>query len=298
MIRSIKIQNFRGIREGGLSDLAPMTLLMGPNNSGKSTCLEAACIPWDPVPVDGADMVLRRRGWLGLEELDFAIAAAGTTLAVSGTRAPDERQIESSIKLSLRNVSLSEASDAVGAVGLQGSMRACQLSHSLHIGNVQHSGLVHLLVFDEHGKSCRLHGSAPAQRSDATTSTFLDARVQSDSLADSLSRADSAGEEAHDRLLGYLRQVEEPECYQHTRSLEQLTRILWDTVEAGNQVIASTHSLELLDMLCQEALNREKGLEKVALFRLALTEGALRAVRVPGPDIMMLRNDLQEDLRR
>lgn len=42
MITGVKIEEFRGgVREGGVEGLAPISILVGPNNSGKSTALEA-----------------------------------------------------------------------------------------------------------------------------------------------------------------------------------------------------------------------------------------------------------------
>jgi len=41
MITKIEIDNFRGIREGALEGLAPLSILVGANNSGKSTALES-----------------------------------------------------------------------------------------------------------------------------------------------------------------------------------------------------------------------------------------------------------------
>ena len=37
MIKSVTIKNLRGIREGELSELTPLVVLVGPNSSGKST---------------------------------------------------------------------------------------------------------------------------------------------------------------------------------------------------------------------------------------------------------------------
>jgi len=47
MIRGLKIRNFRGIKEGEL-EFSPITILLGPNNSGKSTVLEALFLAPNP----------------------------------------------------------------------------------------------------------------------------------------------------------------------------------------------------------------------------------------------------------
>ena len=41
MIKSIEIEKFRGIENGKLDDFTPLTILVGPNSSGKSTVLDA-----------------------------------------------------------------------------------------------------------------------------------------------------------------------------------------------------------------------------------------------------------------
>jgi AAA15 family ATPase/GTPase len=41
LIKELSIANFRGIRESKLSDLAQVNILVGKNNTGKSTVLEA-----------------------------------------------------------------------------------------------------------------------------------------------------------------------------------------------------------------------------------------------------------------
>jgi predicted ATPase len=44
MIDAIEIENLRGIRHGRLDGLKPLTILTGPNASGKSTVLDALLI--------------------------------------------------------------------------------------------------------------------------------------------------------------------------------------------------------------------------------------------------------------
>ena len=54
VIQSIEIKGFRGIREGSLTDLTPLVVLVGPNGSGKSTVLEAMLIGASPLTGDAA----------------------------------------------------------------------------------------------------------------------------------------------------------------------------------------------------------------------------------------------------
>ena len=65
MYSSVKIENLRGIREGVVEDLAPLTVLVGPNNSGKSTVLEGLYLGLGG-DVNAAAKVVLRRGWCGL----------------------------------------------------------------------------------------------------------------------------------------------------------------------------------------------------------------------------------------
>lgn len=48
MIKRLTIENFRGIKSGSL-ELSPITILLGPNNSGKSTILEALFLAPNPL---------------------------------------------------------------------------------------------------------------------------------------------------------------------------------------------------------------------------------------------------------
>ncbi|MCX6380632.1 MAG: AAA family ATPase, partial [Armatimonadetes bacterium] len=66
MIQSVKIERLRGIREGELNDLTPLTILVGGNGSGKSTVLEALYIGANKNPAYAiAESVSRRMDFPG-----------------------------------------------------------------------------------------------------------------------------------------------------------------------------------------------------------------------------------------
>jgi predicted ATPase len=61
VITSVKLERFRGIREGTLDGLAPLTVLVGPNGSGKSSILDALLIAGSANPADAIGRSVKRR---------------------------------------------------------------------------------------------------------------------------------------------------------------------------------------------------------------------------------------------
>ncbi|MBP63021.1 MAG: hypothetical protein CMJ62_15985 [Planctomycetaceae bacterium] len=67
MLRSLEIQNFKGIKQGKIDDLAQVNILVGRNNSGKSTILDAlvllrsAIVGTDFLDRIGIEQIIRRR---------------------------------------------------------------------------------------------------------------------------------------------------------------------------------------------------------------------------------------------
>lgn len=61
MISKLDIENLRGISLGTLADLAAVNVIVGPNNAGKSTLLDALLLAVSPKPSEALSKVVQRR---------------------------------------------------------------------------------------------------------------------------------------------------------------------------------------------------------------------------------------------
>lgn len=88
--------------------------------------------------------------------------------------------------------------------------------------------------------------------------------------------------------------LEEPEATQHPRSLNESARGIAIAVKRGVQVILSTHSLDLIDML---RTHLDEDLPKLSVHHLAAPGGALSVIRYSGAEVALARDAIGEDLR-
>ena len=68
MLEAVDIEGFRGIARGTIAGLSRLNLLVGPNNSGKSTCLEALLLgsaSTSSSSIPSLEFVASRRGAFG-----------------------------------------------------------------------------------------------------------------------------------------------------------------------------------------------------------------------------------------
>jgi energy-coupling factor transporter ATP-binding protein EcfA2 len=342
VIEAIEIRGFRGIVQGTLEGLFPLTLLMGKNNSGKSTCLEAF---WLTLGQDFSQAVRRSiddRGKAGPELISHIAPRASGEVLTRGT-------------------GLFAPTEVTGAAPVQDGLRI-----SFEAGL---AGLALVRRLERPLGTPWVVGSAPAE--DAVTynagggsrfkqcgASFVPARFVETSLAtkdesESLSSVQGAGENAHKRMLERMQALdpgireirprrlgfdwvvhmvyddsalpfavagdgvkrffhlacilgvlgrgvvllEEPECYQHPGALRALARLFWSAIEAGTQIICSTHSIELFDAIAVAARAQPGRAERFGVFRMALREGSLVAARITGERAMELREEMAEDLR-
>src|SRR5436190_23050518 len=81
MLTTLTIQRLRGLTNASLEGLAPVTVLVGPNGSGKTTVLEACgVVAAGSSPLDAWHAILHRE-WLGPEGLRFIVSAKGAVVS-------------------------------------------------------------------------------------------------------------------------------------------------------------------------------------------------------------------------
>ena len=89
--------------------------------------------------------------------------------------------------------------------------------------------------------------------------------------------------------------VEEPEIHQHPACIGHTAKLLLDAVREGTQIVATTHSLELIDYLLIHAVKDD--LKNMALIKCVLDDGVLFNSLLRGEDIRFQRDTIEEDLR-
>lgn len=73
MLQALQIEGLRGIASADLQELSPLTILVGPNGSAKSTVLEAAGVACAGSSVAAVIGALIKREWLGLSGLGHVL---------------------------------------------------------------------------------------------------------------------------------------------------------------------------------------------------------------------------------
>src|SRR5262245_12216271 len=94
VIRSVEIRGLRGIREGKLTELSPLVVLVGPNGAGKNAVLEAILIGASPTTAEAIVEVIRRHEAGG--------SGPRWLLWKEGSREPTEIRITADPKVSRR----------------------------------------------------------------------------------------------------------------------------------------------------------------------------------------------------
>jgi len=350
LVRSVSIRGLRGIAEGELNGLSGITVLVGPNNSGKSTVLEALYLAasgceYDLLGRRTLEYVLRRRGWFGLSAADWLFfggrGSCDITLGVGEEAHVElklvletgvETEYLSNLKsrglnidalafiMSLANGAfrgkLKHYVDADGhyevirelAVGI--SMRTLLLdwgavvsygqpeecySLMMRIGGIEAKNLVLSVI----GQKYRIKDLEPLKERDRWVLYVVHEEhsipiyLMGDGLRLALAYLMLLSVASDALLL-----LEEPELHQHPGLLGLVAEaIVRSHAQRRCQVVLSTHSLELIDLLIEKA--KELGvLDHLTVHRLSLEQGRLSSTSYSAREARELREELEMDLRR
>ena len=99
MIRSIQIEGLRGIREGIIEGLAPLTMIVGPNGCGKTTVLEALGVACAGLSAVNAFEALTSREWLGIAGTEYWFDEKGACVEAAFEPVGDEPNASFRVRL-------------------------------------------------------------------------------------------------------------------------------------------------------------------------------------------------------
>lgn len=350
MIVALSIKNFRGIAEGQVDQLVGTNVFVGPNNSGKSTILDALLLVGTQNPAEGQQLVMARRPmadtakWLLYRENGKPAAEAMVEVATDEGR---NRIVRVRGQYSGQSVHLTCSEhfpDLDRMEDLQKSLREVEKTGQATVVQVlrRELGQVNQRIQARQQRPQSIPGTPSVQliepySSKQTPLTDLYTRaaeagrrkeakeIVTDLIPtvedfEILTQGGSPGfyfdlrnggalpvETAGDgvRLLlrlsfelatcmGGMVLLEEPETHLNPGAIRQAVRAMHVASRRGIQLVASTHSLDLIDSLLDEY---RENLDSVAFFRTSLTEGKLECRRYSGSEAAMARTEMVEDLR-
>ena len=330
MIESIEIKNLRGIREGKLDSLTPLTILVGPNGCGKSTILDALLIAAHPEPHEAVGQAVARRA--GVDEgARWLIWHADSTkkiqLSVRSVGAGGNRGC---VLVFDRAKAGEVARVRLKAPGVQGGAqsvvvtfgRGNEYEHSAETkflevvpevrlvetgtrkGESLHTLYTQAVVQGRRDQTVAILKNLIPSLRDIVILTEQDRPILHFVYEDFSVPAALGGDGVHALLRLVLetatRQrglllIEEPELHLHPAAIAQSARVIVAAVRAGIQIVLSTHSLEFIDSVL--VASDEKDLDHLSVSRLKLDNGGLISSRLSGKDVAVERNQIEDDLR-
>ncbi len=347
MITSVSIENFRGVREGTIEGLAPISVLVGPNNTGKSTVLEAIMALGGAADASDLARILLRRGGPAHDALARIVSAGAKEASIKGVVDEGGRSKNWRVVVDLPQSLLLARIDDARMQGLKEPLipfRASTTHGAFSFETVSY--------IDPKGQRSRPYKESGQAIEGQPPWRFVDVEaVRGDgALEDAYTRIDEARRlpivlKALARSLPGLKDLrilkvgqdfvlhtffesgapvpayvagdgfkrflevaaatvsaprgvvllEEPESFQHPRYLHELAMLFHLAAHDGTQIILSTHSLELIDLLVRAP--EAEGQTYPAVFRCTFHEGKLRATKLDRDQALDAREGLYTDLR-
>ncbi len=331
VITSIEMKKFRGIVQGKLEDLTPLVILVGPNASGKSTVLDALLIGASPSVGEGiAQAVLRHRGvkigapWL-LWKTDTHAKTEISVATPTGHRAcriqvPEQDRVRCAVIRHEGIVTQDKSTDVTEVVfATEAQYRVDRDTQPLPEVEAVHilgspeeaiSTPLHKLLTDcfKRGKKQEVGGYlrelAPSIRDVVILTEGDGLPIVHIEYSDRSVPVALGGDGYHALVRALLEMVscsdglvlyEEPELHQHPGAIRQTVRAILAAVRRNVQVVLTTHSLELIDLLLSESTGKD--IETLTMYRLRLEDGNLISHRIPGKEVAFSRTEVEKDLR-
>jgi energy-coupling factor transporter ATP-binding protein EcfA2 len=332
MVTSLKIENLRGIKEGEIAHLAPLSIIVGPNGSGKSTLLEALLFGASAQPSGPFRAAVARRSgsrspwtwllWRG------GLNGGSTSVTVGFESGPSRRTTlslqnagEEAITGQIEVATSGSSWDVVGGLSFSRNGAGCSG------GRVDsNASAADVCLLDEADRESHIPLDEAYSRA-VKAGHRRDALEAVKALLPAVHAVEILTEQgepevhlvfeefsipagmAGDGIAAVLREalelvrppgglvlLEEPEMHKHPAAMVQSAKSLFGAVRRGVQVVLTTHSLELIDAILNEAKTDEE-LKHVALFRVKLTDGVLSVYREAGALAAEARAAIAEDLR-
>jgi hypothetical protein len=328
VISSLSIERLRGIRQGTLKDLTPLVVLVGRNGSGKSTVLDAIFLAMYHSPFEAMKRVIGRRKELATA-VRWLLRRAGDEGAAGIQVSSGSSMVRSAILRWARTegggvlyLDIKVDEDTVQGFVTYDSGEWVGGNNIRSVPQVQPPD-VRLIEFqpDGHAPLHVLYTEAVRAGRRNEVRQLLGEILPGLEDIQILTEGDQpvihliypwgsvpvamAGDGILSLIIfslemaarpGGVALLEEPEVYQHPAALRQTARAVWAAVRRDVQVILSTHSLDLIDHLVNEATDED--IDRLTLFRLLLDDqGELRSTRIAGPDVALARRDIGDDLR-